>query len=158
MFALSRVSRNAVAGAAVCAFAAAFALLPTQAGGRLAPHAAAPPARPDAAAAPLDPVAPARDPFVPRIEEPDDGPPPPRPAAPALPALPNGAATPAAPRLLAVVTGPRPRALIDEQGRARLVGFGDQLAGARITTIDADGVRLDDGRRLTLSVAEGERR
>jgi hypothetical protein len=169
MFALSRVQRNAVAGAAVCTFAGAVALLPTQAGSRLGPPAPALLHAKPSTPAPAGPVAPLRDPFLPRVDESADGAATPAPSRGRLPELarlaplppnagagpfPFAAATPAT-QLRAVVTGPQPRALIEENGRTRLAGVGDRLAGARISAIDSDSVTLDDGRRLTLTVPDG---
>jgi hypothetical protein len=159
MLELSRTARNAVAGAAVGAFAAAFALLPTQAGSRLGPPAAPLRAAPHDAPALPRPIVPLRDPFVPRVDET-----PPVPAR--ITALPPNAgagpfpfaAVPAATHLLAVVTGPQPRALVDETGQTRLLSIGARLGAARITAIDADGVTLDDGRHLTLAADDGGRR
>ena len=165
MFALSRRRRNAVAAAGIGAFAAAFALLPTQAGSRLARTMALPPPQRETIAALPAAVAPARDPFAPRIDESPEPPLPPRrlpdlahlvplpPNAGAGP-FPFGAAQPQRTRLIAVVTGPQPRAVVDENGTSRLLAVGARLEGARIASVDRDGVRLDDGRRILLSVTE----
>lgn len=168
MFALSRRRRNAVAAAGIGAFAAAFALLPTQAGSRL-PRTLVLPAPQREPVVGLPPaIVPARDPFAARVVES------PEPALPRrlpdlariLPLPPNAAAGPfpfGAPpaqrtRLLAVVTGPQPRAVVDENGTSRLLGIGERVDGARIARVDPGGVTLDDGRRILLSVAEGLRR
>lgn len=51
----------------------------------------------------------------------------------------------------AVVTGASPRALVDDGEHVRVVGLGDVLAGARITSIDASGVHLQNGTVLELT-------
>lgn len=51
----------------------------------------------------------------------------------------------------AVVTGASPRALVDDGEHVRVVGVGDVLAGARITSIDASGVHLQNGTLLALT-------
>lgn len=157
MLALSRTERRAVGGAALAAFVTAFAGVPGQAISRPVP--VGPPLvraqRP--ASVPTD-VLPNRDPFAPRIAE----------TAPAssasaalrlapLPpnaragAFPFAATTPAPIRLLAVVSGPQPGALVDDRGTSRFVVRGDRVAQARIASIDADGIVLADGRRITLA-------
>lgn len=51
----------------------------------------------------------------------------------------------------AVVTGPSPRALVDDGGRVRVVGVGDTLSGSVVASIDGFGVRLRNGMLLPLS-------
>ncbi len=162
MFALNRTERRAVTGLAIGAFVAAFAVVPGQAGGHLAADGAPPAASEPLRALPSD-IVPLRDPFAPRIAEADDASPPiaatriaPLPANAGAGRFPFASAPPAAPRLLAVVHGPTPGALIDERGAARFVIVGERVAGARITAIDDDGLVLDDGRRIALSHATPE--
>lgn len=49
------------------------------------------------------------------------------------------------PSITAIVTGPSPRALIDDGAHVRMVGVGDALAGSRILAIDAAGIHLENG-------------
>lgn len=51
----------------------------------------------------------------------------------------------------AIVTGPSPRALIDDGSRVRVVGDGDMLAGSRVAAIDGAGVHLQNGTLLPLA-------
>lgn len=55
------------------------------------------------------------------------------------------------PLVRAVVVGPSSRALIDMGGAVRVLGVGDPLGPARIRTIDAGGVTLDNGAHLPLT-------
>lgn len=52
--------------------------------------------------------------------------------------------------VLAIVSGREERALVDEGGRARVVQPGDTIAGARILSIDAVGIHLDNGVLLAM--------
>ncbi len=73
---------------------------------------------------------------------------PPYPFAAPLHALAASPPTASAPRSVvvkAVVTGPRPVALVVDSGTTRLITVGDRIAGAAIAAIDAGGVRLADG-------------
>jgi hypothetical protein len=159
VFALNRTERRAAIGVAVCAFVAAFACVPGQAGGHRAATGPQPATSEPLRALPAD-VVPVRDPFAPRIIEtdPESGPVVPPRIAP-LPAnagagrFPFAGAPAAPPRLLAVVRGPAPGALIDERGTTRFVTVGERVAGARISAIDDDGLVLDDGRRIALTRA-----
>lgn len=166
MLRLDPSSRAALAAGAFAAFAGAFVATPMIAGGA-APNLVAdrPPPAPLAAGDGFATVLPRRDPFA------DDTPvrdpaalktPAPLPVQPipaALKALPpnagaTGGASPIAavdPRVTAVVTGPRPFALLADGAATRLVTVGDSAGGRRIVAISADGIRLADG--TTLGVA-----
>lgn len=50
----------------------------------------------------------------------------------------------------AIVSGPSPRALVEEGGRVRIVADGDVVSGARVISIDETGVLLSNGTVLTL--------
>jgi hypothetical protein len=158
MFTLDARSRAALVGAALLAFAAAVTRDPIAARSApptlvRAPHVPLPSPPPFVA------VLPHRDPF--------DGEPQPigtphgTPAAmPAIPAtiglLPPNAAvaggTPA-PRVTAIVSGAHPYALVETTGRTRVVTIGERVAGASIVAIGIDGVRLSDGKTLTIGTA-----
>jgi hypothetical protein len=155
VFALNRTERRIVMCAALSSFVGAFALVPSTAGSRLPARPAPQTARERALALPTGVVS-VRDPFAPQVDDPD-GPSSPAPLASIAPLPPNAGAgvfpfavATTAPRLLAVVSGPQPRALVDDRGASRLVSRGERFAGARIATIDAGGVTLDDGRRIGL--------
>jgi hypothetical protein len=62
----------------------------------------------------------------------------------------------AARRVLAVMGGSRQQALVEEDGRVRLVAPGDRIGGLAVTAIDAEGVHLEDGSTLTIA-ARGTR-
>ena len=160
MFALPSVSRHALIGLAVAAFCGAFAVVPGEVASTLAPNQSAPEL--GAAHAPVlpAPVLAARDPFEARGRD-DSGPNPSPPPLPSLgeiphirPLPPNAAAGPfpfatrAATKILAVVSGPHPTALIEESGHPRTVAVGDDLGGARIAAIDEIGITFQNGRRL----------
>lgn len=154
MFALNLIERRVVTCASLFAFVGAVALVPSQAS-RLSIAAVRAAAPPRALAVPTDVLA-ERDPFVPQVDDPDSVP---RTAAFAriAPLPPNAGAgafpfvmARSTPRLLAVVTGPEPRALVDERGARRLVRAGDRVAGGRIATLDAAGITLDNGQRIAL--------
>lgn len=51
----------------------------------------------------------------------------------------------------AIVTGPAPRALVEDNGQARIVGAGDELGGVKVLRIDRSGVRLQNGVLLMLA-------
>jgi hypothetical protein len=155
MFALDRTERSALAAVGIAALLAAFAAAPSRAGNS---PAATPIPGNDAGAAravPTD-IALLRDPFGPEGDLAT-----PAPAAATLPRLeplpPNAGAGPfpfgspaAGPRVLAVVEGPLPRALVDDANGSRVVGSGDRFAGARIVRIDRDGLVLAGGRRFSI--------
>jgi hypothetical protein len=63
--------------------------------------------------------------------------------------LPPNAAV-AGPRLRAVIVGGPPRALIEENGRTRVVGIGSTIAGSAVSGISEREVRLEDGEALRL--------
>jgi hypothetical protein len=161
VLALNRASRRALAGAAVMAYAAAFALVPAEVGSRLSPPPS-PAAIERPAPIPL-PVVAERDPFVARAPDEPDVPPfvPRVPELAGLRPLPPNAGAGVLPfgtrrgalRVLAVVTGPNPSALIEDHDHSRLVAAGDALDGSRITAIDGGGIVLEDGRRLGLRSA-----
>jgi len=163
-------ARAACAAAAFAAFGGAFADAPQRAAGEAAaPGDGAPAVRalePDARGARLAIVPLRRDPFAaprpaatPRSASSSTARRTPSPPLPVLP--PNAGAPPfpfvLAPRALvspappvralvsAVVTGPRPAALIVDGGGTRLVTVGDRVGAATIAAITADGVRLRDG-------------
>lgn len=56
-------------------------------------------------------------------------------------------------RVTAVVTGAHPYALVDDAGTTRIVTVGDNIASDAITAITAGGVRLANGRMLTVAPA-----
>jgi hypothetical protein len=86
----------------------------------------------------------ARDPFVP------DG----DPQEAALGAVAAGAvAGDGGASLRAIVLGDDPRALLETTGDVRVLGIGDSLGDDRIVSIDASGVGLSSGKRLTLAKA-----
>ncbi|HZO92448.1 MAG TPA: hypothetical protein VFB22_01670 [Candidatus Baltobacteraceae bacterium] len=66
---------------------------------------------------------------------------------------PSGFAPPAGVRVAAIVTGEHPAALVTDGSGTRLVGVGERVDGTRITAIAERGVRLADGRVLSLDVA-----
>lgn len=55
------------------------------------------------------------------------------------------------PLLRAVATGKSSRAIVEEHGRARVVGLGDLIAGSPIVAIEPNGLRLKDGTTLTMT-------
>ncbi len=94
-----------------------------------------------------------RDPFTPNILE--------RGAASSLPhsafdlVLPanagaGGAEPPGAIVVRAIVIGAHASALVDIGGNVDVLGVGDRVAGARIVSVGAAGIRLDDGTLLPL--------
>ncbi|HUA09827.1 MAG TPA: hypothetical protein VMA98_11220 [Candidatus Acidoferrales bacterium] len=80
-----------------------------------------------------------RDPFVPADPQVED--------APAE--APSGTAS--APVLRAVIVGDPPRALVEVDGNVHVVGIGDRAGALTVVAIDADGIALSDGSRLTIS-------
>jgi len=50
----------------------------------------------------------------------------------------------------AIVIGAHAKALIDIDGNVNVLGVGDRVAGARIASVSAAGIRLDDGTLLPL--------
>jgi len=55
------------------------------------------------------------------------------------------------PRVTAIVTGPAPRALIDDGLHVRVVGIGDPLDGSHVAHIERAGVRLANGTLVPLT-------
>jgi hypothetical protein len=55
------------------------------------------------------------------------------------------------PRISAIVSGPSPRALVDDGTHVRVLAVGDALAGSRVTAIDESGVHLQSGALLRLA-------
>lgn len=55
------------------------------------------------------------------------------------------------PSVSAIATGASPRALVAEAGHVRVVAIGDTVAGSRVRSIDAKGVRLQKGTLLPLA-------
>lgn len=51
----------------------------------------------------------------------------------------------------AIVSGASPRALLDDAGRVRVVGVGDSVCGSRIIGIDAKGLILANGVRISIA-------
>ncbi|HEX3548998.1 MAG TPA: hypothetical protein VHT53_01400 [Candidatus Elarobacter sp.] len=169
MMRLGNRSRAAVAAVAFVAFAGAFIRAADDARGAAAspeppPHVTRAPGRPRADA----PVALRRDPFAEPVADPTPAPRDPLPPIPAtLPVLPpNAGALPpgmrssplpsidaarsAALRVAAVVTGPRPVALVVDGAETRLLANGDRVGTTTVSSIGPDGVRLRDGTFLTL--------
>jgi hypothetical protein len=162
--ALGSLSRALLAASAFGAFACAFAGVPLGARGAAGIEPAPPSLPPARGPAPLPAVLPHRDPFA-------GGEPPgraagtlaatPVPAVPipaALAALPPNAGAGVAPfplaaeiHVRAVVTGPRPFALVEDAGTTRLVTVGDAVASDTIAAITAEGVRLARGRIITVA-------
>lgn len=64
---------------------------------------------------------------------------------------PLGSGGPGMVTVTAVVTGPSPRALIDDGERVRVVAIGDMLGGSRVRSIDRSGVRLQNGTLFALT-------
>ena len=68
--------------------------------------------------------------------------------------LPPNAGILAPPRVRGLVAGGTPKALVEVDGHAAIVGIGTKLQGVAIVAIDARGILLENGERLTL---EGSR-
>jgi hypothetical protein len=66
----------------------------------------------------------------------------------------TGIALPGVPIVRAIVSGTSPRALIDENGHARVVQTGDPIAGSKIVSIRGDGIVLQNG--VVLKLVEQE--
>lgn len=174
MIALGRSSRSALAGVALIAFAAALATTPRPARGAadapkvdagVLPERRTVAPRSASAAVPLAArVVPHRDPFAggsarvqrtiataPSALAAVDT----RPQLPPMPVAPPAAAAVApaapAPRVMAIVTGSRPRALLDEAGTTRIVTVGDVVADEHVSSIGIDGVHLANGSTLPVT-------
>ena len=160
-------SRLIAAGAVAC-FIGAIALTPSEVRSRLSPKLDVAAATPSAFAPEPAIVMPGGDPFAARIIEAD-------PTPMAAPHAPNPGSLPAFSlahigplpanagagmmtlgpsftglRVSAVVIGVHPTAIIVDGTVSRLVTVGDRVGDARVTTIDASGIDLSDGRRLAL--------
>jgi hypothetical protein len=165
---LGSVSRVLLAASAFGAFACAFAGVPLGARGAAGMEPASPPLPPAHQSAPPSIALPHRDPFaggepavppreptlsatpVPAIAIPATlGPLPPNAGAGGVP-FPFGAETV---RVRAVITGPRPFALVEDAGTTRLVTLGDVVSGDAIAAITAGGVRLTHGRTIAVAHA-----
>ena len=55
------------------------------------------------------------------------------------------------PTVTAIVSGPSPRALIDDGIHVRVIGIGDPLAGSTVASIDGSGVHLQNGVLIALA-------
>lgn len=174
MFALDAASRALLAAAAFVTFGAAFVTTPIVARGEagVLPETAP-------AVAPLTPrtafaeIVPRRDPFaggdVPvrasaTAAQPQTAVPaiPPLPQIPAAlrPLPPNAGASDGtfpfataariAATVTAVITGPRPFALVEEAGTTRMLTVGERIDGEPIAAIDANGVHLAGGTTLAV--------
>lgn len=182
MFGLARSSRALLAGGAFTAFAAAFVTTPLLARGAAELAPARPPlAEPIPSPTAFALVLPQRDPFARgpgsarssaasasspgaamRPNPPADTARPPTFGVPAaLWPLPANAGAPPVPfpltaqsaRVKAVITGPRPFALVEEAGTTRLVTLGDRIAGDTVAAITAEGVHLAHGGVLVVAPA-----
>lgn len=67
--------------------------------------------------------------------------------------LPPNAGIASEPVVRAVVVGPDPKALVEIDGQARIVGIGTHLGAESIAGITTQGVTLDDGERLPLDAS-----
>jgi hypothetical protein len=85
-----------------------------------------------------------RDPFAAPLQHPDAIAVTPAPVSSGVPALPSTI------EVRAVITGQMPHALIEEAGRTRVVQPGDSVAGASVVSIDAAGIRLNNGVLLAM--------
>ena len=161
---MNHSNRPSLVAASLACFAAAAVLMPTGARSQLdlGPHQA-PGAAPAPVVRPPAAVAPERDAFAPRAtldEDPRSAIPVPRAPLPSLrrPAVTNPAPHPLErSRVTAIVTGAQPAAIVDAGAALRVVTAGDALDGSTITAIDDDGIRLADGRRLSLEPPGVER-
>ena len=52
------------------------------------------------------------------------------------------------PIVRAIISGDRPRALIEVNGNVRVFSVGDQIAGESVASIDQDGIQLSSGVRI----------
>lgn len=144
---LDRTSRRLLLAAALIAFAAAFALTLRAGRGELATtHVTVLPA--ERVLTPSPPLLPDRDPFEVPADAPVDEPAS-KPSAPphALPTMP--VAVPPI-RVLAVVTGSDPGAIVDDGSGPRLVRIDDRVGTVLLTAIDDSGISLSDGRHLAI--------
>jgi hypothetical protein len=155
MLTLDPRSRTALAGAALLAFAGAVAHDP------IAARSVSPPAmrmHHDVLAAQprIAVVVPRRNPFDGETlsSAESTSPPLPLPPVPAVlaPLPPNAgiAAGGSAERLTAIVSGTHPYALLEAANGTRVVTVGERIGGAPILAIGIDGVRLGDGRTLSV--------
>lgn len=94
------------------------------------------------------PITSVRDPFVPDVRS--TGVPPPRTGIVGMHVT-QGQPIGGLPVVTAVVTGASARALVDDGAQVHVVAVGDALAGSRVTSIDASGVRLQNGIFVPLS-------
>jgi hypothetical protein len=72
-----------------------------------------------------------------------------------IPAVPGTSpnSSDAAPRVSAIVTGAHPYAMLETGGMHLIKGVGDRIDGFAIISIEFDGVRLQNGQRLTVDPA-----
>ncbi|MBV8433780.1 MAG: hypothetical protein JO029_05810, partial [Candidatus Eremiobacteraeota bacterium] len=56
----------------------------------------------------------------------------------------------AVPIVRAVLLGASPKALVELDGRTRIVEIGTRLGGTTIAAINAQGITLDDGERVPI--------
>jgi hypothetical protein len=148
-------SRALLGFCALCCFALAFALAPSDV--RSALVRSAPPGATLQTVPRLDanlaPVAPVDDAFAPRVDVDEDVP-----SGVASTDVRLGAARPAmkragvepAPRVTAIAIGSHPTAIVETGSVVRTVTVGDELAGSRVSAIGEDAVELADGRRIVL--------
>jgi hypothetical protein len=148
---LDRRSRASIAGLALTVLACAFASTPLVALGGAPVGAVARSKVAEKRPAPLLVVTPRRDPFSGEIPEPKVAPSIPASsfppiAPPPTPPVPSAGVT----RVTALVTGEHASAVLEENGRTRIVVPGDTIEGMRVVTVDVAGVHLADG--VTLPV------
>ena len=55
------------------------------------------------------------------------------------------------PLLRAIASGASPLALLEENGRVRIVGIGDAVGGSSVVSILSDRIRLQDGRTIQVN-------
>ncbi len=166
MLSLDGGSRAAVACVALLAFGGAFFTMPSTAQRWAVPTPIAVATIPGQARRRFATVEPRRDPFAGGLPGADQRttptasvalPPPQIPAMlsplPPNPGAPGGLLpfTPAE-RVSAVVTGAHPVALIDDGATTHLVSVGDRYDGQRVVAIDADGVHLENGATLAVTM------
>jgi hypothetical protein len=78
-----------------------------------------------------------------------------------IPTLPGAPPEPAEPlvtgagsaRITAIVTGAHPFAMVESGGNHEIKGIGDRLGGIPIVAIDIDGIRLQNGGRVSVDPA-----
>ena len=168
MFQLDPISRGLLASAALACFAGAFVSTPI-----VARSASAPTIPPmlsvirEPVRSSAEPIAPHRDPFAgspplrraATVPTKIAGPVLPVPAIPGalMPLPPNAGAAgtavarPDAARVMAIISGRRPLALVDRAGTSEVIRVGDRLDGDAVVAIDSSGVHLAGG--TTLAVA-----